>query len=48
MVASWVVVQSTWLKRELEREFVDGIFKREHFQERDSRERECSRECPSI
>ncbi len=31
MVASWVVVQSTWLKREL----VDGIFKRAHFQERE-------------
>ncbi len=36
MVATgWVVVQSTWLKREL-----DGIFKRAHFQERVSRERE--------
>ncbi len=36
MVASWVVVQSTWLKREL----VDGIFKRAHFQESFKRERE--------
>ncbi len=35
MVASWVVVQSTWLKREL-----DGIFKRVQF----SRERGRSRE----
>ncbi len=40
MVATgWVVVQSTWLKREL-----DGIFKRVHF----SRERGCSRERESI
>ncbi len=51
MVATgWVVVQSTWLTGEL-----DGIFKRAHFQERVSREREFifpergrSRECPSI
>ncbi len=31
MVASWVVVQSTWLKREL----VDGIFKRARSRERE-------------
>ncbi len=49
MVATgWVVVQSTWLKREL----VDGIFKRvsREFQERESsfsRERE-PRGGPSI
>ncbi len=36
--------QSTWRsKRELERELVDGIFKRVNFSERES-----SRECPSI
>ncbi len=40
MVATgWVVVQSTWLKREL-----DGIFKRVHFsRERDPREEEFKR-----
>ncbi len=52
MVATgWVVVQSTWLKREL-----DGIFKRAHFQESfkrervhfPERERESSKGGPSI
>ncbi len=40
MVATgWVLVQSTWLKREL----VDGILKRAHFSERE-RERDPRRE----
>ncbi len=39
MVATgWVVVQSTWLKREL-----DGIFKRVHFSRERERERERER-----
>ncbi len=46
MVATgWVVVQSTWLKREL-----DGIFKRVHFSGEREREREIQEErgevCP--